>query len=76
MKLQDIDPAEPLETAIEAVRGQRQAVIHERVDLLYNLVVLWSACGVEPGEVWAEMDRRESRFGMVEKLPKSAAEDI
>lgn len=67
---------EAAEVAIEAVRGQRQAVIHESVDLLYNLVVLWSACGVEPGEVWAEMDRRENRFGMVEKLPKSVAEDI
>lgn len=61
---------EAAEVAIDAVRGERAAVVGESVDLFYNLVVLWSALGIEPAEVWAEMDRREALLGMAEKLPK------
>src|SRR5882672_8040999 len=46
---------EAAEVAIDAVRGEREGVIHESVDLFYNLVVLWSALGIEPDQVWAEM---------------------
>ena len=31
--------------------------------------------GIDPDEVWAEMDRRETVLGMVEKLPKLRPED-
>lgn len=62
---------EAAETAIDAVRGERSGVINESADLLYNLVVLWGALGVEADEVWAEMDRREALLGMAEKLPKT-----
>jgi phosphoribosyl-ATP pyrophosphohydrolase len=61
---------EAAEVAIDAVRGERGAVVAESVDLLYNLVALWSALDVMPDDVWAEMDRRERLLGMVEKLPK------
>jgi phosphoribosyl-ATP pyrophosphohydrolase len=61
---------EATEVVIDAVRGQRLAVIHESVDLLYNLVVLWSELGITASEVWAEMDRRQALLGMAEKLPK------
>ncbi|HEY3814551.1 MAG TPA: phosphoribosyl-ATP diphosphatase [Caulobacteraceae bacterium] len=61
---------EAAETAIEALRGRRGAVVKESVDLLYNLAILWSDAGVDPGMVWAEMDRREAMLGMAEKLPK------
>jgi len=60
---------EATEVVIEAVRGGRAAVIHESVDLIYNLVVLWSELGITVPEVWAEMDRRQA-LGMAEKLPK------
>jgi hypothetical protein len=50
--------------------GERSAVINESVDLIYNLVVLWSEIGIAASEVWAEMDRRQALLGMVEKLPK------
>jgi phosphoribosyl-ATP pyrophosphohydrolase len=36
-------------------------------------VVLWVASGVDPKEVWKEMDRRERLFGIAEKLLKPAA---
>lgn len=64
---------EAAETGIEAVRGDAPAVVKESVDLLYNLVILWSEVGVDPGMVWAEMDRREALLGMAEKLPKPGA---
>jgi phosphoribosyl-ATP pyrophosphohydrolase len=35
-----------------------------------NLVVLWDELGIEPTDVWAEMDRREETLGIAEKLPK------
>ena len=61
---------EATEVVIEAVRGERAAVIHESVDLIYNLVVLWSELGITAPEVWAEMDRGQALLGMAEKLPK------
>ena len=61
---------EATEVVIEAVRGERSAVINESVDLIYNLVVLWSELGITAAEVWAEMDRRQALLGMAEKLPK------
>jgi phosphoribosyl-ATP pyrophosphohydrolase len=61
---------EAVEVLLEAVRDDREAVIRESADLLYHLVVLWTACGVLPNDVWNEMDRRERLLGMAEKLPK------
>jgi phosphoribosyl-ATP pyrophosphohydrolase len=61
---------EAIEVVIDAVNGDRNAVVRESADLLYNLVVVWAACGVRPGEVWKEMDRREGLFGIAEKLLK------
>ncbi len=62
---------EAAEVAIEAVSGAREALIRESADLIYNLVVLWSAADVEPKDVFDEMDRRERLYGIAQKLPKS-----
>jgi phosphoribosyl-ATP pyrophosphohydrolase len=64
---------EAIEVAIEAVRGERSAVVRESVDLLYNLVVLWSELGITTSEIWEEMDRRQALLGIAEKLPKDVA---
>jgi len=64
---------EAAEVAIEAVSGQREALIRESADLIYNLVVLWSAAGLTPQDVYDEMDRRERLYGIAQKLPKSDA---
>jgi phosphoribosyl-ATP pyrophosphohydrolase len=61
---------EAIEVVIDAVNGDRNAVVRESADLLYNLVVVWAASGVRPGEVWKEMERRERLFGIAEKLLK------
>jgi phosphoribosyl-ATP pyrophosphohydrolase len=64
---------EAVEVAIDAVRGDRAAVIAESADLIYNLVVLWADAGIDPADVWAELDRREAAMGIAEKLPKPNA---
>ena len=61
---------EAVEVVIDAMRDDREAVVLESADLLYNLVVLWSDMGISPQDVWAEMDRREKLLGIAEKLPK------
>jgi phosphoribosyl-ATP pyrophosphohydrolase len=61
---------EAVEVVIDAVDGNTDAVIKESADLIYNLVALWVAAGIEPRQVWAEMERREGLFGIAEKLPK------
>jgi phosphoribosyl-ATP pyrophosphohydrolase len=61
---------EAIEVVIDAMHGDRNAVVRESADLLYNLVVLWAASGVRPADVWKEMDRRERLFGIAEKLLK------
>lgn len=66
---------EAAEVAIEAVTGAREELIRESADLIYNLVVLWSATDVRPEDVYAEMDRRERLYGIAQKLPKTSASE-
>ena len=61
---------EAIEVVIDAMNGEREAVVRESADLIYNLVVLWAEAGVRPQDVFAEMARRERLFGLAEKLPK------
>jgi phosphoribosyl-ATP pyrophosphohydrolase len=65
---------EAIEVVIDTMNGERDAVVRESSDLLYNLVVLWVSAGVRPQEVWDEMSRRERMFGLAEKVPKRLAE--
>ena len=63
---------EAVEVVIDAVNGKTDAVVRESADLLYNLTVLWVSAGIQPEDVWREMERREHLLGIAEKLPKSA----
>ena len=65
---------EAVEVVIDAMAGESEAVIRESADLLYNLTVLWASVGIEPKDVWHEMQRRERLFGIAEKLPKKVPE--
>ena len=65
---------EAVEVVIDAVHGHPEAVVKESADLMYNLVVLWVAAGIQPKDVWAEMDRRERLLGIAEKIPKHMIE--
>jgi len=62
---------EASEVSLECVTNNRDEVIQESVDLLYNWVVLLSEMGIRPAEIWHEMERRESEYGIAGKLPKS-----
>ena len=58
---------ESLEAVIEAVKGDTAALTRESADLLYHLLVLWAAAGLSPGDVAAELTRREGVSGIEEK---------
>ena len=60
---------EAVECLIEAVSGNAQALVAESADVLYHLLVMWVAGGVEPAMIWAELERREGVSGVAEKLP-------
>ena len=66
---------EAVEVVIDAMHGDREAVIKESADLIYNLVVLWISSGIRPDDVWKEMDRRERLLGIAEKVPKKLVDD-
>jgi len=62
---------EAVECLIEAVRGDRDAVIAESADVLYHLIVVWVSTGVAPEEVWGELTRREGVSGIAEKASRA-----
>ena len=61
-----------VECLIEAVAGNRDAVVAESADVLYHLIVLWVSADVSPDEVWAELKRREGVSGITEKASRAA----
>jgi phosphoribosyl-ATP pyrophosphohydrolase len=66
---------EAVEVVIDSMHGDRDSVVKESADLIYNLVVLWVASGIRPEDVWKEMDRRERLLGIAEKVPKKVLDD-
>ncbi|WP_239478775.1 phosphoribosyl-ATP diphosphatase [Lichenicola cladoniae] len=61
---------EAVECLIEAVMGNSSKLIGESADVLYHLIVLWVDAGVNPGEVWSELQRREGTSGIAEKAAR------
>ena len=61
---------EAVECLIEAVAGNRTALVGESADVLYHLLVMWVAVGVQPADVWAELQRREGVSGIIEKTSR------
>lgn len=62
---------EAVECLIEAVAGNRDALIAESADVLYHLIVLWVSLDVSPADVWAELKRREGISGIAEKAARA-----
>ncbi|NPD21050.1 phosphoribosyl-ATP diphosphatase [Alterinioella nitratireducens] len=58
---------EAVEAIIEAVKGNRDALVSEAADVLYHLAVMLAARDVSLTEVLAELDRREGQSGIEEK---------
>ena len=64
---------EAVECVIEAVGGNRAALVAESADVLYHLMVLWVNAGVRADEVWMELQRREGVSGVAEKAARARA---
>jgi len=58
---------EALETIEAALTEAPERITSESADLLYHLLVLWAEKGIEPADVWAELERREGTSGTEEK---------
>ena len=58
---------EAVEVAMAATSQGKQEVIGESADLLFHLLVLWSALGVEPAEVMRALEARKGVSGIAEK---------
>ena len=52
---------------IAATAESDQHLVRESADLLYHLLVLWSARGIAPADVWGELDRRFGTSGLAVK---------
>ena len=61
---------EAVETAIAAVMGNKEHTVSESADLLFHLLVLWQSMEIAPGEVMAELERREVQSGIAEKAAR------
>lgn len=62
---------EGVETALAAVAEDANALIGESADLLYHLLVLWAARGIEPSAVYEALKSRTQRSGLAEKASRS-----
>lgn len=58
------------EAALAAVVRDRKEVVQESADLIYHLTLLWASLGITPDEVWAEMNERETAYGLAQKRSK------
>jgi len=61
---------EAVETSLAAVAEDKAALAKESADLLYHLLVLWTACGLSPEDVYAALQAREGRSGLEEKAAR------
>ena len=62
---------EAVECLIEAVAGNKDALIAESADVLYHLLILWVDAGIGPDEVWHELTMREGVSGIAEKAART-----
>jgi len=63
---------EAIETSLAAVAQDKAALANESADLLYHLLVLWTACGLAPEDVYDVLRKREAQSGLDEKASRKA----
>ncbi|MGB3409281.1 MAG: phosphoribosyl-ATP diphosphatase [Jannaschia sp.] len=63
---------EAIEAIIEAVRGDRDALVCEGADVLFHFCVMLAARGVSLDEVMAELERRNGTSGLAEKASRGS----
>ncbi|MBX3519990.1 MAG: phosphoribosyl-ATP diphosphatase [Xanthobacteraceae bacterium] len=62
---------EATETIIAATAGTKEQTVAESADLLYHLLVVLRARGVDLSDVYAELERRTAQSGLEEKASRS-----
>lgn len=58
---------EAMETAIEAIKGDRDKLKEESADLLFHLMVLWAHQGLTPDDILDVLQKRSGISGIDEK---------
>jgi phosphoribosyl-ATP pyrophosphohydrolase len=61
---------EAVETCLAAVAEDKSALANESADLLYHLLVLWAACDLAPGDIYAALAARKGVSGLDEKAAR------
>lgn len=61
---------EAVETCIEAIQGNKEALAAESADLLYHLMVLWADQGLTPDDVLTILQKRQGTSGHEEKAAR------
>ena len=62
---------EATETIIASLDETDEKVVSESADLLYHLLVLWAARGLDPERVWDALAAREGVSGLTEKASRT-----
>lgn len=62
---------EAVETCIEALQGNKDALANESADLLYHLMVLWADQGLTPDDIMKILQKRQGTSGHEEKASRS-----
>jgi phosphoribosyl-ATP pyrophosphohydrolase len=61
---------EATETVLAAKSGDRLQIVHETADLWFHCMILLARHGLGPGDVLAELHRREGISGLDEKAAR------
>ena len=61
---------EATETVLAAKAGERLQLVHETADLWFHSMIVLARHGLGPGDVLAEMHRREGISGLDEKAAR------
>ncbi len=64
---------EGVEVALAGALEDRKGIVSESADLLFHLLVLWSAAGVAPAEVFDELSKRRGTSGLAREKTKRTA---
>ncbi|MCY4405178.1 MAG: phosphoribosyl-ATP diphosphatase, partial [Rhodospirillaceae bacterium] len=66
---------EGVEVALAGALGDKKGLVSESADLLFHLLVLWSAAGVKPADVFVELSKRRGVSGLAREAGKRKAGD-
>lgn len=62
---------EAVETAIESLQGNKEALKQESADLLFHLMILWADQGITPDDVMQVLEQRQGTSGHDEKAART-----